>query len=245
MLQLKTYHRPSNVAEALQLLSRPNVNTTLMGGGTRLVAHMDEQIEEIVDLQNVGLAEINYQPPRLTLGAMVRLQTIVDDVRLPALLRQTARQELPSTLRNMATIGGLVVSACAESELLAALLVYEATVQIETAYELKSMSLTDFWGDVPTSLVCGIVTSVSLAISGQTTTDRVARTPMDKAIVAAVARQTDDGNLYLALCGVAKTPILVNQTNIQEQIDPPHDFRGSAEYRRKMAEVLVKRVIRK
>ncbi len=245
MLQLKAYHRPPNVAEALQLFARPDVKTAIIGGGTSLVARLDEQIEEVVDLQAVGLTELTYRPNYLNLEAMVRLQTVVDDPRAPTLLRQTAYQAGPNTLRHAATIGGQVVEGKAESELLAALLVYETTVQLETLSGEKNLALADFWLYPP--WVEGkrdwLVTAISIATSGQTASARVARTPMDSPIVAAVARRRKDGTIDVALCGVAKTPVLVDPTHLQAQIDPPSDFRGSAEYRREMAAVLVKRVL--
>ncbi|MEW5957776.1 MAG: FAD binding domain-containing protein [Chloroflexota bacterium] len=87
MPQLKAYHRPRHVAEVLQLLARPGVNTAIIGGGTYLTARLPELVDEVVDLQAVtGLDTITYTGQGVTLGAMVRLQTIVDDERAPAQL---------------------------------------------------------------------------------------------------------------------------------------------------------------
>ena len=77
---------------------------------------------------------------------------------------------------------------------------------------------------------------------GETADARVARTPADTPIVAAVGRRDEEGNVRMALCGVADIPILVDPDEI-ENVDPPADFRGSAEYRRQMAGVLGGRVL--
>jgi carbon-monoxide dehydrogenase medium subunit/putative selenate reductase FAD-binding subunit len=61
--------------------------------------------------------------------------------------------------------------------------------------------------------------------------------------VSAAARLAPNDQLYLALCGVAPTPVLVDPDNIKGVINPPGDFRGSAEYRRHMAAILAQRVI--
>ena len=101
MPQLRAYHRPTSVSETLQLLARPNLNTVVIAGGTHIVPHMNEMVTEAVDLQAIGLNGVNYTGKGLTLGAMVRLQTIIDDDRAPNLLREAAKREGPSTLRKI------------------------------------------------------------------------------------------------------------------------------------------------
>jgi len=244
MPQLKAYHRPSSVEEALKLLARPNVNTAILGGGTHLTAHLPEMVTEVADLQAVAeLDKIDSAGPEMTIGAMVRLQTIVDDTQAPALLREAAHREGPNTFRHAATIGGVVAGPDKESELLAALLVFEAEVQIQTGSGLKTVSLETFMRDVQTALAGGIITAVKLKTTGQTASDRVGRTPVDNPIVAAAARKTPEGKLLLALCGVDAVPVLVAPENVKAAVKPPEDFRGSREYRRQMAATLAKRVI--
>jgi len=243
MPQLKAYHRPTTVDAAIQLLNRAGVPTTIIAGGTYVIPRMNEMVTEVVDLQAVGLTEINFTGKGVTLGAMVRLQTIVDDDRAPALLREAARREGPNTLRNAATVGGTLASPHRESELLAALLVFDASVTIQTGAETKTVSLSDFLLDVPSALGGGLITAVSLATMGKTASARVGRTPADSPIVAALARRGDDGQVRLALCGVANTPILVAPDNVKAAVNPPSDFRGSREYRRQMAATLAKRVV--
>ena len=243
MSQLKAYYRPTSIYEALQLLSRPGVNATIVGGGTYIIPRMPELADAVVDLQATGLTEVTYTGQGLGLGAMVRLQTIVDDGRAPTLLREAAHREGPNTLRNAATVGGVVTCPNKESELLAALLVFDAEVHIQSAHSTKKISLTHFLLDVPAALNGGLVTSVSLNIIGKTANARVTRTPADRSIVAALARLGDDGKIRLALCGVDNAPVLVDPDNVKAAINPPHDFRASREYRRQMAATLTQRVM--
>jgi CO/xanthine dehydrogenase FAD-binding subunit len=246
MPQLKAYHRPTSLDEALQFLTRTGSTTAVIGGGTHVTVHLPETVEELVDLQAIPeLRQIEYIGQKLTLGAMVRLEEVVDSEQVPALLRETAHREGPNTLRNAATVGGTVIRADKESEFLAALLVFEAEVHIQTTHEIRNTPLTKFLQDVPVALDNGLVTGISLrATPGKTASDRVGRTPADKPIVAAVAHLADDGQLRLALCGVAETPILVEPENIKAAISAPNDFRGSSEYRRQVAATLAKRVIK-
>jgi len=243
MPQVKAYHRPANVNEALKLLARPNINTIIIAGGTYINPNMPEMVDEVVDLQTVGLTNIDYTGKGLSLGAMTRLQTIVTDDRTPPLLREAARREGPNTLRNAATVGGTVASPYKDSELLAALLVFNAEVKVQTSGDTKKIPLVDFLLDVPTALSGGLVTAISLASMGKTASARVGRTPADRPIVAALARLGEDGKIRLALTGVANTPVLVDSNNVKAAINPTGDFRGSTEYRRQMAATLAKRVV--
>lgn len=242
MPQLNAYHRPETVADALELLNREGVHTTVLAGGTRLVPTLAAEGEEVVDLQATGLDQIEQPGDRLLLGAMVRLQAIVENETLPALLRETARRAGPNTFRNQETVGGTVVSAGPESEFLAALLVYQAEVTIQTQAATQILPLADFLRDVEAGLQGGLLTSVSLATAGETAHERVARTPEDSPIVAAVARRAAS-DTYLALCGVAPTPILVSSDEL-DTLEPPADFRGSSDYRKEMARVLSARVMK-
>lgn len=245
MAQLKGYHRAASVEEALQLLARPHITTQIVAGGTAINPRRDDSVEEVVDLQAVGLDDIEHSGNRLTLGAMVRLQSIVDNPQVPALIRDMARREGPNTFRNQGTIGGVIVHAAPESELLASLLVHEAEVEIRSASETRRLPLADVLANVSAVVNGGLVTAVSLVPTGVGAGERVVRTPADKPIVAAVARQDRQGRLRLALCGVASTPILVDPepNQLKARLNPPGDFRGSTEYRRQMAVTLSRRVI--
>jgi CO/xanthine dehydrogenase FAD-binding subunit len=172
---------------------------------------------------------------------MTRLQELVSHPSLPGLLQATALQEGPNTIRNAGTVGGVIVGADPESELLAALLVCDAEVTIETSAGTKTLGLPAFLADIEGALTGGLLTQVSLASGGLTASDRVARTPADRAIVAVVGRKDSQGAVTLAVCGVDETPVLVAPGQFSE-LSPPGDFRGSSAYRRQMAKVLGQRV---
>ncbi len=250
MNKIKLYHRPQTVEEALQLLLDAEGNKAILAGGTTLIPRLDDQIEEIVDLQNAGLDKLEYAAGTMSIGAMTRLQTIVDDPRAPALLREAARREGPNTFRHAATFGGIVVNAHWESELPAALLVLQTEVHIllppphplTEGDSAQTFSLSDFLTHQVKNLNNGLLACLTLQTGGQTAAARVARTPADAPIVAAVARKDEAGHIHLALSGVAKTPIPVNPDEL-DSLAPPADFRGSSEYRREMAKVLSARVL--
>jgi CO/xanthine dehydrogenase FAD-binding subunit len=230
------YHRPTDLAEALDLLADPR--RVPLAGGTVLNADRVPSHLEAVDLQDLGLDSATTvetaDGPRLAVGAMVRLEMLrrllPDD-----LIAEAARRELPSGLRTLATVGGTIAVADPDSVLLAALLVSDCTV--DTA-DGSTRSLSDVLSQPGRTLVTGI----HCTVGGSGSLHATGRTPMDTPIVAAVGRRVGD-RVTVALTGVAPTPVLVDPSDPTGAIEPRSDFRGSAEYRRRLATVLTDRVM--
>ena len=83
MLKLSEYHRPRTVAEALDFLRRPGVPTLPLAGGTELLGRKDFTTQALVDLSTLGLDGLDTdEAGGLHIGAMVRLQTLVEDSRV-------------------------------------------------------------------------------------------------------------------------------------------------------------------
>lgn len=231
---IETYHRPATLDEALTLLGAEG--TAVLGGGTSLVA--SNAATGLIDLQDLGLNDIELDGDRVVVGAMVRLRDLAESDLVPAMLRDLARREAPSTIRNAATIGGAVATGDAESELLAGLLVYEAQVTVVDSDGETSHSLDDYLRDRPV----GIITKIAVAAGGTTSAARTGRTPADRPIVMAVVRRTDNGDILLALTGVAAAPIATDPGAL-DSLDPADDFRGTAEYRIHLARTLSRRAV--
>ncbi|HKZ24904.1 MAG TPA: FAD binding domain-containing protein [Acidimicrobiia bacterium] len=230
------YHRPASVEEALAALAAPGTPKLIIAGGTTVNADPNPDPVEVVDLQALRLGGIGTDGDRLRVGATTTLESLATDERTPTMLAKLTRREAPSTLRAMGTIGGLVVVADPESELLAGLLVHEATVTIVDSSGSTDHDLAAVLANGPGA---GIITAVTFDRTGTTASARTGRTPADRPIVAAVARKKTDGTVLTALCGVAGTPVLVDDPG---GLEPPGDFRGSPTYRRHIAQVLAGRV---
>lgn len=230
-------HRPTSLDEASTLLA--GTQRRALAGGTVVVPDArvarDDGVE-LVDLQDLGLDSITVEGDRLVLGAMVRLGDLVADERVPQLLRDLARRELPSALRNQATVGGTVALGEGESVLLAGLLVHDAQVALHGQDPIPlAQSLAECVGQ-------RLVTSVSIAVDGAGGVAATGRTPADVPIVAAVGRRSGDG-VRIALTGVAPSPVEVDPADPASGLEPVGDFRGSTEYRRHLATVLSARVL--
>lgn len=233
---IRAYHRPNTLEEALHLLARPEVHTAVLPGYD---ARLDDSVEAVVDLQALAdLRAIAVDGTAVTLGALTRLQALVEAPALPGWLRETARREDVSTFRNMRTLADLLLKPEADSALLAALLVCDAVVSIQALTGARAVALSDYLAERGD----GLPTELRLSVDGAFAEARVGRTPGDRPIVAAAARRAADGTIRLALCGVAPTPVLV-EPGALETLDPRGDFRGSSAYRKEMAAVLSQRVL--
>jgi CO/xanthine dehydrogenase FAD-binding subunit len=233
------YIRPTSMRKALEFL-RGNESAVVIGGGTRLSAFGGSRPLTVIDLQALSLAGIESHGASARIGATTTLQQMVEDERLPPVVREAARRERPATLRSMATIGGCVATGDWESELVATLLVHDAEVHVMATLHETWFPLDKFLGFRPPRT---IITDVVIATDGKAAADRVGRTGADRPIVAAVARCTDTGVRRLAISGVGTVPLLVNGFDPVVGLIPPGDFRGSSEYRRQLAVILSTRVL--
>jgi CO/xanthine dehydrogenase FAD-binding subunit len=233
------YHRPLTLDEAITLASDPN--TVIISGGTTLTSRAAGSASIAVDLQGLDLTGIEAVADGLRIGATTRLQDLVESEDVPTLLADLARREAPNTIRNVATVGGTIAAGDPESQLLTGLLAFDARVTIAGEGSTMEHSIGELLADA--SLLDGsIITSVSVPIGGTAAADRTARTPMDQPIVMAVAHRGSDGDVRIALSGVAPLPLIVDPDGLDD-LDPPADFRGSSDYRRQIAAVLAGRVL--
>ncbi len=185
-------------------------------------------------------------------------------------MAEAVRLTASRNLRGQATLGGTVAVGAFESPILTLLLALDATVTFY-APERKQMPLDPVpagTGGLPPAwcpdhgTVCALPEgALGLGMAF------VNRTPRDRPIVCAVVEaQWAEGTCIrarVALGGMAERPIRARRaeeslqgrawgpevldqaaTLAAEPLNPPGDFRGSGEYRKAMARVLVHRALR-
>lgn len=237
MYDVVGYHRPTTLPETLQLLAADD--HVALAGGVHLHHDGAGRDVDVVDLQAAGLDGIELNDDALTCGAMVRLQSLVDDRRVPELVRDAARAEQPSALRTLATVGGAIAMAADDSLLLAAMLVHETVVRVAAhVVGERTVALADLLASErdPQELIVG----VTMATDGTGALAQTGRTPRDRPIVGVVGRRVGDSTT-LAACGVGPVPVLVEPGELAT-LESFDDHRATASYRRHLAEVLAARV---
>lgn len=264
-MRVKAYHRPHTLEEALRLLH--SEDALPLAGGQQLLAAERHAAHAVVDLQALGLDRIETERERLKIGAMVRLQQLVEAPHGSPFLAEAAHRDGPLTYRNAATVGGTIATHDPLSCLLLGLLVLDAEVEVQRHDGTLVVALDQLVTDPAHWLQRGLVTAVTVRPQvGGTAMAVVARTPRDRPTVAVAARVVRRGDqcaeVRLAWGGVAAYPLrayaveqaLSGQTLEDARIEaavapaiaalqPRSDFRGSAEYRRAMIGVLTRRAL--
>jgi carbon-monoxide dehydrogenase medium subunit len=258
------YYRPENMDQALQYLSLPD--TIPLAGGTELLAQEAGISLAVVDLQDLGLNQIEGARDSLRIGAMVTLSRLSDYLEkekstaaATPLLRKAIQQAGPNTYRNAATLGGVIASRLPDSELLAAMLVLDAVLSLQTP-EGVQISLAGYLQpeDRPQGLLTEIIVPWA---DGKGASERVARTPADYPIVSLTSWQPRGKAPLLAATGLGSRPARLSAVEalLHRDLDEaaianaavaagganthPGDFRGDAAYRAEMASVLTRRVL--
>ena len=139
LLNLLEYHWAEQIDEALLLLSRTDMKTVPLAGGTYLLGHRDDSVQAVVDLRDLELAYIIEDTRGIHIGAMTTLQTMAESPILQNLAGGTlARAALASSfsrlIRNSATLGGtLGAGSASQADILTALAVLDAEVVVRSA----------------------------------------------------------------------------------------------------------------
>jgi CO/xanthine dehydrogenase FAD-binding subunit len=217
------YHRPEQLDEAKKLLA--NAQPILIH--PRMSAELYADVDAVVDLSRLSLNYIKREGDAIRIGVMTVLQDVADS----PLLRTLARGILPEAasltahlgLRNVSTIGGVMMNPQSAVDMMLALL----ALGVGTGHVASLQEI-----------------SFSCSPQARAALERVARTPHDAPIVAACAL-TDQSVTRVAIGGVGISPMLVDPAKAQESIAPVADFRASVEYQREMVGVLVKRAMKR
>ena len=267
--QMTEVLRPASLAEAAALLRRPGLRV-LAGGSELTGGAYDPEIRAVVDLSGLGLAEIRVGADGWHLGAMVTLAALEAEESLRLLpgniLGRAAHLSAPRTLRNAATLGGTVVGSSASPELTTALLALGARVELCNPSPMQ-LPLAEVLARKAELFPGALLTAITLAppaVNARAGLARVARTPADVAIACAVALvEVKDDRIQearIALGGLAPAPALLaaamqlagqsfaapavtRAAETAAALASVSDIRGSAEYRRWIAPVLVRRAL--
>lgn len=203
---IKNYYRPSNMEEALGLLSRDDVDIYPLGGGTQLSQPSAAPIT-VVDLQDLGLSDIHLRGNWLDIGATSTLQTLYDYDLTPDALRQAIMLETNANIRQAGTIAGTIVAADGRSTLATALLALNSIIEF-MPNEVK-VAMGDLLAARASQLKRRLITKISIPTNVQLAFKYVSRSPADLPQVCVGVAKWPSGRTRVTLGGYGEVPQLV------------------------------------
>jgi aerobic carbon-monoxide dehydrogenase medium subunit len=244
LLAAVEYVRPSSVADALSALGS-NPNARALAGGQTLINVMKARAAQpdlLVDLADVGeLRGISEDGGRLEIGAMTTYAQLMDSSEVfgtRPVLSRVAGEIADVQVRNRGTIGGNVCLSDPTNHFPPLMVAMNAEMTIAGQSGERQVPAADFFlGVYMTAVQPGeLLTKITIPPAQG---DGFAAVTIGKdgtCIVNAAA--TKNGDVRYAIGCVGAVPA----TSLDD-LDPPSDVHGSAEYRRHLAKILVDRAI--
>ncbi len=227
--------------------------------------------EHLVDVNHVpGLATVDVEPDAVRVGALARHSQVEHDAAaydaLP-LLRQALRHVAHPTIRNRGTTVGSLVHGDPAAEMPAVLCLLDGSVTLAAAGGTRDVEASAFFtGPMETALRPGELAVVATfrrpAPGSGSSFVEVARRQGDYAVCGVGALVTPDAGgvsaARVALISMGAGPVLVDlgpavdggaldadrvTALVEAAIEPEADIHASADYRRHLAHVLVRRAL--
>jgi aerobic carbon-monoxide dehydrogenase medium subunit len=265
-----TYDRPRTLDEAVRAALEPG--SIALAGGAMTFTGVLLPYKRVVDLQNIAeLKTITSGTNHVQLGSAASLQAVFNTPGLPPALKRALTRSLNPNLRAGTSVGESLITPQPPREWLAALIAVGADITHRPGAESRQEPLEDFLHGLWQSSepYRGVVVSLDVPLPGERSAlgaDFVARTPADHPIVnAAVCVNLGDDGLVsaamAALGGASAAPVIglelpnlvgtrLNEDTIEHVVkpipslvDPLADYKGSADYRREMVRVCVRRAL--
>lgn len=251
-----SYFRPKTIKETLALMEKG----VPLAGGTALTPQRYD-VDAVIDLQDLKLDELKVGKSEIHLGATVKLQALIEaQEELPQALTQACRQESTLNIRNIATIGGVVMTADGRSPLLTALLALDASVITEPGNSSEPLQkLLENRGVLRKPR---LIVTLEMVRPKRMVYEQVSRSPADRPLVClAVAEHLTskgESRVIAALGGYGERPIRL--TRVEEALEKgasladaaslaeiaysdAGDAFASAAYRAEIAGVLARRLL--
>ena len=262
------YHRASSVDEAIALIGQHGDEAKFLAGGHSLIPLMKLRLAQPTVLVDIGrvknLSYIKDAGDHIAIGALTRHMDVENSDLLKQhvpLLAHAASHVGDSQVRHRGTIGGSIAHADPASDLPATTLALDATYVARGSKSERTIAARDFYrGFLESALAPDeMITEIRVPkITGaKWGFQKFNRRAQDWAIVGVAAWQLN-GSSGVGLVNMGSTPVLATSTmnalnggaSLEDasaladaDSEPQDDLNASAEYRRHLARVLVRRAL--
>lgn len=283
LTSVNEYFTPGAKEEALELLEKFGDGAMIVAGGS-FVHGLDARdlllgIEALIDIRNLGLDDLAEDAGGLAIGAMVTFaqlqghESVQNSAAFGAV--RDALTYPPLQIRNVATVGGNIASACPYFDLPTALMALDGVVQAQGPDGARDIGLREFMvGLFENSLESSeFVTGIQVPAAPERSASAFIKyetNANDLAIVnVGVHIALDEGGSCVRARvavggGVAETPVRVEAAEnllegravtdealeeagaaVQQGLEPMSDHRASAAFRSVVAGTLTRRALRR
>lgn len=271
-MTVQSYFLPTSVPEALGLLGAHGPELLVIAGGTITMPAINEGTllpTKVMGLRRAGLDTIERTGDSLHLGATTTLSAVAKLDELP-LLQAAALRTGAWGVRNMATVGGNLFTPSPGGDVATALLALDAEAVITGPKGGRAVPLAQFWTGFMATVVGRdeLLTSIAVPLRPrpeaylkfgrrQANTLSVVTVAVRATLAGGVVR---DARVALGAAGphpfrsagaeVALDGRPLDDASIaaaadaaQQDSDPPTDAVATADYRRRMVGVFVRRAL--
>ena len=264
------YAAPASVDEAISLLAQHGDDAKLLAGGHSLLPLMKLRFAApalLVDLKNVGLSGIS-NGDGLTIGAGTRHVEIQSGDY--GLLTEATKLIADQQVRNRGTIGGSIAHGDPASDPPAVVLAMDGTINVKGPNGERQIAAADMFQDYLTTALADDEVVISIDIPPYDGYGhaylKFTRRAEDWAMVGVAALVKVEGGAFsdvrVGLTHMGTTPlrataveqalngqpatadaIAVAAQAAAEGTDPPADLNATADYKRHLAQVMVRRAL--
>jgi len=272
LTKLSDYFRPKKLTEAMRLL-KENDGYFPIGGGSWLIPYGGPEVRGIVDLSEAGIREIRLEENSMYIGASTTLNDLLAAPETSAhpygFIRETIISEGSTRLIDFtSTVGGKIALGRGDSSFLAGLAAIDATV-ILFGKMSEDLTLWDYLNDSELRNENHIISGIEISTPENLHSvmfESISFIPSSPPLISLALYLTFSGNLIdsvrivfssigekLVRLEEAETMLLGKELDDElikkvagsalKIIEPSHDPRGTAEYKKAMAGLLIERAL--
>jgi CO/xanthine dehydrogenase FAD-binding subunit len=264
------YYHATSLKDALKKLGKTDVPVPVTGA-FHLIAGKLRAATTLVDISATGLDTIKVEGKKVSIGGTATFQQIVKCNDLPPVIRQAARAYSTIIQRNATTLQDVLFGYATYFDLLTALVAHDTEVTVAGKTK-KKVPLTQFFSKDNRAILSNseVATEFIFKLLGGDvggSLQRIALTDGDAvailnvvAVLKMTGKKVTQANIAVGgglpapvrlpaieqeLVGKSLDAALVESVagKVAGMIEPQSDFRGSAQYRKQISGVLVRRAL--
>lgn len=254
MLKIKEYVKAESLEQAYELNQK---KTNCVIGGMLWLKMITRNVQKAIDLSGLGLDQIEENENEFSIGAMVTLRQIELHESLnqwsDGAVRESVTHIVGVQFRNLATVGGSIFGKFGFSDVLSCFLAFDSYVELyhEGIISLEQFATNKYPNDILVRVIVKKHPQESIYLS-----HRNSKTDFP---VLTCAISLEEDNAYAAVGARPSRAVKVKLLNewkelikedtgrrklakeVTEQMNFGSNMRASAEYRKHLSEVLLRR----